>query len=65
MDPRKHIRKHWLKYLIGFIAAVLMILIWKKEEIAENMYSKAKIEMFKALLDKDYDKAKSVLDSLR
>jgi tetrahydromethanopterin S-methyltransferase subunit E len=65
MDLKKNIKGHWLKYLIGLITIVIIVLLWNREEIAENKYTKAKLEVFKALKNKDYDKAKSVIDSLK
>jgi hypothetical protein len=65
MGLKSKIKKHRLKLIIAVLVIGLFVLLWKKKAIVDNKYSKAKLEMLKALMDKDYDKAKSVLDTLR
>ena len=60
---KSFIVQNWLKLVLGFLVILLSVLYWKKDEIAENKYTKAKMEIFKAALEKDTARIKEVLDS--
>lgn len=62
--------KVWImKYLVWIVSALLIILFtilfWKRKAIAENKFTKAKLEIFKAAADKDTERIKEVIDSLK
>lgn len=58
-------KRYWLWIVSVFLILLFSILFWQRKAIAENKYTKAKLELFKAAADRDTERIKEVIDSLK
>jgi len=65
MNLTQKSRKRLLIKFAGFILFIILLTVWiKRKEIVEMEISQKKMEIFKALYNKDIDSAKLILEEV-
>ncbi len=62
---KQFLQNHWLKVFIVALISILIIIYLNRKKIGENKIVKAKIELFKATQNHDFERVKEVLDTFK